>query len=301
MSITEYIRSDLALRLRSGKELPAQLTLESLAELYDVSFTPVRAAIAGLIDDGLLEKGPNRRLMVCKLAPEDRNVCAATAAPPEAPRDPFDVILEDLVELSLQGKSTYLREESMAEKYDITRSRVRYILHKLAGEGVLDHIPRRGWRLRPFRQSDLKEFVDVRQALELKALELAMPRLDKEKLQEILDKNVLPQPGQVEFDVDESLHSYLIETAGNAYIRDFFERQGRYFRMLFRWEDRDRAAAVAAVHQHREVLEALLGEDWAEAKVALSNHILTNHPVLMTLPTANGGRAAESNTVKAES
>jgi len=298
MSITDYIRNDLATRLRSGQQLPVQLTLESLAELYNVSFTPVRAAVAGLIDDGLLEKGPNRRLVVCDV-PHDRQAVVEAAAPLEAPQDPFDDILEDLVEQSLQGKSIYLREESMAEKYDMSRSRLRYILHKLAGEGVLDHIPRRGWRLRPFRQSDLKEFVDVRQALELKALELARPRLDMLELQEILDKNIIPDPAQTDFPVDESLHTYLIDKAGNTYIRDFFERQGRYFRMLFRWEDRDRQAAIAAIKQHRAVLTALLEEDWKTAKEALSNHILTNHPVLMTLPGSNDLESRKSKLEKA--
>lgn len=297
MSITDYIRTDLAVRLRSGHELPAQLTLESLAELYNVSFTPVRAAIAGLIDEGLLEKGPNRRLVVCDLEAEVSD-SAASKELPEFPQDPFDVILEDLVLLSLQGKPIYLREESTAEKYNLSRSRIRNILHQLAGEGILDHIPRRGWRLRPFRQDDLKAYIEVREALEVKALDLAVRHIDGNEIQEILERNVLPEAGQSEFPVDESLHKYLVDKADNAYIKDFFERQGRYFRMLFRWEDRDRNAATQAIEQHREILLALLDKDWQRARRSLSHHILTNHPVLMTVPTPDGVTAADSKTDK---
>ncbi|WP_417744877.1 FCD domain-containing protein [Rosistilla oblonga] len=283
MSITDFIRNDLALRLRSGRDLPAQLTLDSLAELYNVSFTPVRAAVADLIDEGLLRKGANRRLEACPLANALKEFDQLTEAP-KPPADPSEKIADDLVLLSLEGKSVYLREEVTAEKYSLSRSAIRNILHQLAGEGMLDHIPRRGWRLRPFRQDDLQAFIEVREAMELKALQLARPRLDNQQLQAILERNAPPASPTDRFPVDESLHEYLVATSGNGYIRDFFDRQGRYFRLLFRWEDNDRSAALETLKQHRDVVQALLDEDWASAEAALSHHIRSNHPVLMTKP-----------------
>lgn len=187
--------------------------------------------------------------------------------------------------LSLKGEPVYLREEATAEKYDISRSAIRNILHRLAGEGILDHIPRRGWRLRPFRQDDLQAFIEVREVLELKALALAQPKLIAADLQQMLDANVVSESDDVPPKIDETLHGYIITTADNAYIRDFFERQGRYYRLLFEWEDRDRATAVETVRQHREVLTALLKNNWAAAHRALSHHILDHHPILN--PTAD--------------
>jgi DNA-binding GntR family transcriptional regulator len=80
--------------------------------------------------------------------------------------------------------------------------------------------------------------------------------------------------------VDESLHEYLISTAGNAYITDFFARQGRYYRLLFEWEDHDHDVANETLRQHHEVLTALLKRNWSAARKALSHHILDNHPIL---------------------
>ena len=62
MSIATYIKDDLAAQLKAGRQLPVQLTLDSLAGLYNVSLTPVRTAVAELIHEGLLEKGANHRL-----------------------------------------------------------------------------------------------------------------------------------------------------------------------------------------------------------------------------------------------
>jgi DNA-binding GntR family transcriptional regulator len=63
MRMTTYIKEDLSARLKSGQNLPAQLTIDALSEHYKVSFSPVRTAIAELIDEGLVVKGPNRRLI----------------------------------------------------------------------------------------------------------------------------------------------------------------------------------------------------------------------------------------------
>ncbi|TWU09996.1 colanic acid/biofilm transcriptional regulator [Allorhodopirellula heiligendammensis] len=279
MSITSYIKNDLAAQLRSGWESPVQLTLDSLAGHYKVSLTPVRAAVAELIEEGLLEKGENNRLAVA---------CSSGKRPgghrehpsPEPPRDPYDVIANDLVQLSLGGEPVYLREEVTAEKYGISRSAIRNILHRLAGEGVLDHIPRRGWRLRPFRHDDLLAFIEVREALELKALELARPKLDTGELERLLELNAAPTSAGGELCVNESLHEYLIVTAGNTYIQDFFDRQGRYYKLLFVWEDRNRAVAIETMRQHREILTALLTRNWSAARKSLSHHIRDNHPVL---------------------
>ena len=95
-------------------------------------------------------------------------------------------------------------------------SAIHNILHRLAGEGMLDHIPRRGWRLRRFRQDDLQAFLDVREVLELKALELAGPKLDANELQRMLNANTLPRCSADPPRIDESLHDYLVKTAGNC-------------------------------------------------------------------------------------
>jgi DNA-binding GntR family transcriptional regulator len=280
MTISTYIKDDLTAQLQSGRELPVQLTLDSLAMHYKVSLTPVRAAVTELIEEGWLAKGANKRLTAT--APRRRNGRRTRREPklPKPPRDPFEVIASDLVQLSLKGEPIYLREEATAEKYDISRSAIRNILHRLAGEGMLDHIPRRGWRLRPFRQDDLQAFIDVREALELKALELARPKLDPHELQRMLDLSVPPKSAGTKLSVDESLHEYLISTAGNTYITEFFARQGRYYRRLFEWEDLDHDVAIETMRQHQEILTALVEKNWSAARKALSHHILNNHPLL---------------------
>jgi DNA-binding GntR family transcriptional regulator len=177
-----------------------------------------------------------------------------------------------------------LREETTAEKYGISRSSIRQIFHQLAGRGILEHLPRRGWQLRPFRQEDLDAYIRVRVGLELMALDLAWPRLVDEELQAILDCNLLPATPNMPPVCDNSLHAYLVEKSRNPFIADFFDRHGKYFDVLFNWESLDREAQIQAVEQHRAILEALLRRDRTAAERALENHIRNNHPILLATP-----------------
>lgn len=278
MSIATFIKEDLAEHLVSGRDLPVQLTFDSLAEHYNVSYTPVRIALAELIDEGLLVRGSNRRLTPAPPNKKVRRHC--TAKLPVRPADQYGAVANDLVQLSFNGEPVFLREEATGEKYGISRSAIRVIFQRLATEGMLDHVPRRGWRLRPFKQDDFRAFLEVREALELKALELARPNLDPTELRRLLDANTLPESPNEDLRCDDSLHEYIILTADNVYIRGFLERQGRFHWQFFHWEYNDRETALETIRQHRDILSAMLMKNWSAARKALSHHIRNNHPLL---------------------
>jgi DNA-binding GntR family transcriptional regulator len=287
MRISQRIKEDLAHCLQVSGHFPVPLTIAALARHYSVSFSPVRAAIESLLKVGLLKKAANKRLLPAK---REKHAALDTAQPfrflpdltglPAGP-DAYDVIAEDCVVLSLRGNACYLREEALAAKHAISRSSVRNILHKLAGEDIVQHVPRCGWRLRPFRREDLESFNQVRVALELKALELARFKLARPELQRMFEANVLPQTAGETPRIDDSLHGYFIDLSGNPFIQDFFRKKAPYFRLLFVWEGRDSHACLQTVNQHREILGALIEKRWRSAEKALTHHILHNHDVLL--------------------
>jgi DNA-binding GntR family transcriptional regulator len=247
-------------------------------------------AVRQLIEEKYLRKSENGRLAI-----HSDSVASSTEVLPEEPTDWGQVVANDLVQLSLAGEPVLLREETTAEKYGISRSSIRQIFHRLAGRGILEHLPRRGWKLRPFRQSDLDAFIDMRVTLELKGMELAWPRLVDEDLHAMLDRNRLPERPDDRPLSDNSLHGYLIEKSRNSYIADFFDRHGQYYDALFEWENLDRDAQIQEVRHHREILEALLRRDRPAAQRALVDHIRNNHPVLMPSSPQSGPSINETH------
>ena len=275
MSIAVFIKQDLIANIRSGAIDADRLTLDALSKRYQVSTRPVRTVVQELIEEKYLEKGENGRLAIRSKA------VGGDISPPEKPIDWGEVIANDLIRLSIEGDSALLREETTAEKYGISRFTIRQIFQRLAGHGILNHLPRRGWQVRPFRQEDLDDYIYMRAKHELMALDLAWPRLVDEELQAILDGNIVPDSPKKQPICDNSLHAYLVEKSRNPFIADFFDRHGKYYNALFNWESLDRKAKIQAIQHHREILEALLRRDRAAAEAALENHIRNNHPVLL--------------------
>ena len=75
-----------------------------------------------------------------------------------------------------------------------------------------------------------------------------------------------------------------LKKPGNRYIKEFFERHGRYYDLLFDREDRDRTTALETVVRHREILDALIQRDWTAAREALRRDIRCAHPTLSAWP-----------------
>jgi DNA-binding GntR family transcriptional regulator len=272
MSFTEYIEQDLMYRIQNGLEVPEKLTLEGLSEHYQVSLTPIRNALKVLIDQGYLKRSARGGSLTVNKAMVGTKKGASLLLP-ERPKNQYEQVANDLMTLSFKGQEVFLREHSAANKYGISRTAMRQIFERLVGLGILEHVPRKGWSLRPFRCEYLLMFAEAREMMEVGALRLSQVRLVEEDLLAIRDRNVLSKAEGKMPRVDNSLHDYLILKSQNLFIKDFFDRYRRYYDVLHRWELRDHAAAMESVRQHRQLAEALIRRDWSEAERILVQHI----------------------------
>jgi DNA-binding GntR family transcriptional regulator len=274
MTASDFILQDLRARMASGEPLPAKLSLSDLANYYSVSYTPVRVALRTLLAEKYIEKQSNGRFAVLdRRVPKDRLPTAPLPIPPPGE----DTLAGDVIQRSLAGHDDFLREEATAEKYGVGRTVLRQMLHRLAGRGLVEHVRHRGWRIHPFREEDMLAFLEIREMLELRALDLAHDRLDRAVLEHFLIANTPDERGQPR--LDDKLHDHWIERSANRYIIDFFARHGPYFRALFNHAAMASLAIEAETSaEHRTILRALLRSDFDRAKLALSDHIRGQQP-----------------------
>jgi len=274
MTIADYIEQDLESRIRSGNGLPDKLTLGALAEDYGVSSTPVRLALESLIDKRLVERQSNGRLRFKSPGPRSKK----RVQRPSKPVDWESVLANEILILSLQGTADFLREEAMAEKHGIGRTLLRRVFNRLAGGGLIEHIPRRGWKVREFREPDMDAFIDIRETMELKALDLARPFLQREQLQAMLNANSGDQSNRPR--IDNDLHRYFIDCSGNRYIKSFFDSHGGYYTALFDYATLGLSVVSEMAHQHCQILDHALHRRWAQSRSALANHISAQRPLM---------------------
>jgi len=287
VTIASNMADDLESRVRGNRGVPDDWTLAALAEMYGVSITPARQAVAELVDRGVLIREDNGRVRVdrrrlgrgaSKAAGRASDAPAARAASVR-PGDPTRDITEAVIAMSITGQDAYVREEVTAERFGVGRTVVRRVFGELAGAGMLTHVPRRGWRVRPYRKRDMRDYLAVRETLEIEALNAAWGRLDDKTLRKLLDAN-RPATRTRPAKLDNRLHRYWIDLADNRYIRDFFDRHGPYYVALFEQAAPSAERVSEMVDQHRAILEALLARDRREAHRALSRHIRDQAPVV---------------------
>ena len=278
MTISEYIKHDLINAISTGTNMPDDLTLAGLAKRYKVSLTPVRIAIAELIDEEYFIRLDNGRLeinknMIGKVSPSANLVAVSP------PKDWQAIISDDVVKMSLKGESTHLKINDTAEIYGVGRSVVQGVFNRLAGQGMLEHIPRCGWRVNPFHEHDLDCYLEIREMLELRALEVAIPKLDKSYLEQHLEMN---QAGDdiCPAMLDNSIHRYWVELSNNRYIIDFFDRHGIYYTTLYRFATVDQATVAELAALHRLILTSLIEERYAAARESLTRDIRMLRPLL---------------------
>jgi DNA-binding GntR family transcriptional regulator len=195
---------------------------------------------------------------------------------PPTPPDWGEILLDEVMLASLSRQAVYLRESSLADKYRVGRSIIRQTFSRFAGAGLLEHIPRTGWLVHPFSEPDMEAYLEVRETLELKALDLATVNMNDSDLKYIRRWQCHA--------LDNSIHRYLIETAGNRYIRDFFNQYvARFYTKLFHYAAPETSVVEEMTSQHQEIVDRLRVHDWAAAKAILADHIREQRSVLKKL------------------
>ncbi len=105
-----------------------------------------------------------------------------------------EVVREGLRDLILSGSlpSGYqLKQDEIAMRFGTSRIPVREALRQLASEGLIDFHPNRGAVVKDVSLEDVLQMLDIRIALECRALKLAIPNMaieDFETAQAVLDE-----------------------------------------------------------------------------------------------------------------
>lgn len=97
---------------------------------------------------------------------------------PSQKRNIYNFISEEISSGKLT-RSDKLTEQYIAEKLNISRTPVREALFQLASDGVLEHTPRKGFKIKKLSQQDAKNIYQLIGLLDAKAAILSIPYLDE--------------------------------------------------------------------------------------------------------------------------
>jgi DNA-binding GntR family transcriptional regulator len=174
---------------------------------------------------------------------------------------------------------TALREDELMRQLDLGRTPLREAVKRLALEGLVEIRPRSGTYVTDVRAQDIVHIAELRAELEAHAARLAARRLDDggRALAAKLDAELEAIEGATGLDahmrLDERVHRFVWQAAGNPYLLDALERLWalslRIWHLVL-----DRVEALpAAVHEQRALLEAVGAGDARRAGARMRVHV----------------------------
>lgn len=171
-----------------------------------------------------------------------------------------------------------LREEILCRELGVSRTPVREALIRLAREGILEQIPRRGCVLRKLPPEEIEELLSCRRLLECLVLREYFDGIDRKKcraLSDNLNDAVKQDGGELRaalLSADEELHELIVSACRNRFLSEELKRLQllcRPYRVL-RCAEAEDTAAIFKERQH--IIKAILSGNAEKAEAALSTH-----------------------------
>ena len=169
-----------------------------------------------------------------------------------------------------------LREQELAQAFDVSKSPVREALQQLIGEGLVIVIPRQGYRVAPVSLRDANEMFTFRLAMELACIAEAVKNASDEELK-ALDR-FREFGGNYENDFiayNQDFHCTLARCSGNGRMArtacDLIEETERLVRMSVAAVRGPNAQKL--VEEHNAIISALQERDSRRAVSSLKAHV----------------------------
>lgn len=173
-----------------------------------------------------------------------------------------------------------INEAKVSEELGIGRTPVHQAFLRLAHEGFVDIIPRKGIMVRAISLDEVAEIIEARLLVEPYCASVAASRASERNIraaQLILDATTLEleqnqDPVQL-MELDRKFHTWLADTAGNAVLAEILQqlhaRSSRFWVVsLNKGEHPQRAH-----EEHKAVLNSIAARDSDAAKEATTAHI----------------------------
>jgi DNA-binding GntR family transcriptional regulator len=187
--------------------------------------------------------------------------------------------MRDLIVTLRLPPGTALREDELMRDLTLGRTPLREAVKRLALEGLVEVRPRSGTYVTDIEATDIVHIAEVRAELEPAAARLAARRMD-DRLRAVaaqLDAELQAIEGTVGIDaymrLDERVHHFVWQAAGNPYLVDALERLWALSLRIWHLVLERVAALPAAVHEQRALLHALVAGDEALAEARMLVHV----------------------------
>lgn len=167
----------------------------------------------------------------------------------------------------------------LAERFGVSATPVREAMLDLVGEGMVEPVRNRGFRVIEVSEADLDQISQIRLLVEVPTMGQVAKLLTAEKIAELnalgqAIEEAAQQGNLIEYlDCDRKFHAQLISAIANPRLTDLVDRLRRQARLFGLQELADTGKLVASAQEHRTLLRVLQSGDVAASESLMTAHI----------------------------
>lgn len=189
----------------------------------------------------------------------------------------------------MQGQlkpGTKISEPALALQYGISRTPVREALRQLDSEGFLLVLPRRGARVAPMTERDVREFYEIKAELEGYAARIACERITEKEIQKMdhLNQQMEEYHGKGDykkvFRLHNEFHEVFLRAAANEQLTLLIKtlvQKFQRFRILLTISGK----SEGSFKQHREIIAAFRAKDPSLAEALVQKNAMFGKDVMI--------------------
>jgi DNA-binding GntR family transcriptional regulator len=172
-----------------------------------------------------------------------------------------------------------LVERDLAEKLKISRTPIREALLRLESQGFVTTVPRKGVIVSQFSVEQVLEVFSILSALEVLAVQFAAAKIDEKTAKELdafLQEIDLYLDGKGSGDVSSfhlKIHDTIYRLGRSQRLYDMLTDLEQYIRAFANVGHEVPGRKMEALHEHRQILQAIRMGNVAKAVTLTQNHI----------------------------
>jgi len=171
----------------------------------------------------------------------------------------------------------------LADQLGVSRTPVKDAVNRLALEGLVEIVPRRGTFVTSVGRKDIEELFDARCMVELWAAQKAMKRVTDQEIRQLQDLVAegakLLKKARGEFDYESfsvlnaRFHRLMLEFAGSRKLVDIYNSLHTHVQVTRAMSQRALEACQLAQAEHEKIVEAYKQRDLKKLKAAITTHL----------------------------
>jgi DNA-binding GntR family transcriptional regulator len=190
----------------------------------------------------------------------------------------FCMLRKDILSGKLKSKAK-LTEQSICEKYNVSRTPVREALRQLETEGLIENIPNRGAFVIGLNNRDISDMFELRRITEVQAIEWAILRMKEDTIDsseetfEFMEFYTIKNDIEKVLSINTTFHSILYKATGNKMLEQMLNSYQVYLKHSSPISTITDDYLTTILAEHKAIFTAVKNRNVAAGKKAMDYHM----------------------------